>query len=57
MTIRATTLDCVMNAFTFCRVISESSWRARIQGLRDHIEDCGEQCSYQTLMSASAVYK
>jgi hypothetical protein len=57
MTIRATTLDGVMNAFTFCRVISESSWRARIQGLRDHIEDCGEQCSYQTLMSASTVYK
>lgn len=55
MTIRATTLDGSMSAFTFCRVIPEDQWRKRIANLSKKAKDSGQEVSFITLIKAAAM--
>jgi len=54
MTIRATMLDGTMNAFTFCRMIPETTWRSRIQDLREKTIAAGRECNFAGFLVTSA---
>ncbi len=54
MTIRATMLDGTMNAFTFCRIVPETTWRSRLQELREKTIAAGRECDLAGFLITSS---